>query len=95
MRQDFFTYQPQFKLVVVGNHKPSLSSVDEAIRRRIHLIPFTVTIPPAERDHDLADKLRAEWGGILQWAIDGCLEWQRLGLDPARRRSRRDRRISR
>jgi P4 family phage/plasmid primase-like protien len=82
MRQDFFEYTPQFKLVIVGNHKPALSSVDEAIRRRIHLVPFTVTIPEAERDLGLPDKLKAEWPSILQWAIDGCTEWQRIGLAP-------------
>jgi putative DNA primase/helicase len=82
MRQDFFEFTPQFKLMIVGNHKPSLTSVDEAIRRRFHLIPFNVTIPPAERDKGLFDKLKPEWGGILQWAIDGCLEWRRSGLAP-------------
>jgi putative DNA primase/helicase len=82
MRGDFFEYTPQFKLVIVGNHKPSLRGVDEAIRRRLHLIPFNVCIPPARRDKDLFENLKAEWGGILQWAIDGCLEWQRLGLAP-------------
>ena len=45
MRQDFFEYTPQFKLMIAGNHKPSLRGVDEAIRRRIHLVPFAVTIP--------------------------------------------------
>ena len=44
MRQDFFTYLPAFKLVIAGNHKPGLRGVDEAIRRRFHLVPFTVTI---------------------------------------------------
>jgi putative DNA primase/helicase len=58
MRQDFFQYRPAFKLVIAGNHKPSLRSVDEAIRRRFHLVPFAVTIPPEERDADLAEKLR-------------------------------------
>ena len=82
MRQDFFTYEPQFKLVIAGNHKPGLRSVDEAIRRRIHLVPFTVTIPPNERDPGLAEKLRDEHGGILQWAIEGCRQWQENGLDP-------------
>ena len=82
MRQDFFTFVPQFKLMISGNHKPSLSSVDEATRRRFHLIPFAVTIPAAERDLHLAEKLRAEWPGILAWAIDGCLAWQANGLAP-------------
>lgn len=82
MRQDFFTFVPAFKLFVAGNHKPALRGVDEALRRRFHLIPFTVTIPPGDRDPDLRTKLRSEWPGILAWAIEGCLEWQRGGLAP-------------
>ena len=82
MRQDFFEFEPHFKLIISGNHKPALRSVDEAIRRRIHLIPFTVTIPPKERDTDLPDKLKAEWPGILAWAVAGCMEWNKQGLNP-------------
>ena len=82
MRQDFFEYCPMFKLVIAGNHKPSLRSVDEAIRRRFHLISFAVTIPEDQRDLGLTETLRGEWPGILQWMIDGCLEWQRGGLRP-------------
>jgi len=82
MRGDFFTFKPTFKICIVGNHKPSLRTVDEAIRRRFHLIPFNVTIPPAERDLHLAEKLTTEWGAILQWAVEGCLEWRREGLNP-------------
>ena len=65
MRQDFFTYTPAFKLVIAGNHKPGLRGVDEAIRRRFHLLPFIVTI--AEPDRDLPKKLKAEWPGISEW----------------------------
>lgn len=82
MRQDFFEFTPTFKLVVAGNHKPGLRSVDEAIRRRFHLVPFTVTIPVDERDEGLGEKLRAELPGILAWAIQGCLDWQASGLMP-------------
>lgn len=81
MRQDFFEFTPMFKLLIAGNHKPGLRSVDEAIKRRFNLVPFTVTIPVEERDPELADKLKAEWPGILQWAIDGCLAWQCDGLN--------------
>jgi len=81
MRQDFFEYVPVFKLLVAGNHKPGLRTVDEAMRRRFNLVPFTVTIPAGERDAQLAEKLRSEWGGILQWAIEGCLAWQSEGLN--------------
>ena len=82
MRQDFFEFLPAFKLFIAGNHKPSLRSVDEAIRRRFHLIPFAVTIPADERDGELTEKLKAEWPGILAWLIEGCLEWQAEGLRP-------------
>jgi P4 family phage/plasmid primase-like protien len=82
MRQDFFEYDPQFLLVIAGNHKPRLHNVDEAIRRRLHMVPFTVSIPAEKRDLRLKEVLRGEWAGILQWAIVGCQEWQRIGLAP-------------
>ncbi len=80
--QPFFTYKPQFKPVLTGNHKPSLKNIDEAIRRRLHLIPFTVTIPADRRDKELQNKLLLERDGIFEWALEGCLEWQRNGLRP-------------
>jgi P4 family phage/plasmid primase-like protien len=82
MRQDFFEYTPQFKLFVIGNHRPYISSVNEAIRRRLHLLPFTVTIPAARRDKKIQEKLLLEKDGILAWAFEGCLEWQIEGLNP-------------
>src|SRR4029077_2580350 len=82
MRQDFFDFVPAFKLFICGNHKPRLTNVDEAMRRRLLLVPFTTQIPPAERNPNLAEKLKAEWPAILRWCIDGCLEWQRIGLTP-------------
>jgi putative DNA primase/helicase len=81
MRMDFFTYTPQFKLLISGNHRPSLRSVDPAIRRRFNLIPFAVEIPEQERDKDLPEKLRKEWPAILRWMIEGCIAWQRGGLN--------------
>jgi putative DNA primase/helicase len=82
MRQDFFEFVPVFKLIIAGNHMPGLRSVDEAIRRRLHIIPFSVTIPHKQRDPQLLEKLKAEWPGILSWMIRGCLEWQANGLQP-------------
>src|SRR5262249_23524563 len=66
--------------IVRGNHRPRLTSVNEAIRRRINVVPFLVTIAPEKRDKDLAEKLKAEWAGILAWMIEGCIAWQRNGL---------------
>ena len=82
MRQDFFEFAPRFKLVVIGNHKPAVRSVDEAMRRRLHLVPFVVTIPKAQRDQRLLETLLTEREGIMAWAVQGCLEWQRTGLAP-------------
>jgi putative DNA primase/helicase len=82
MRQDFFVYTPQFKLIIAGNHKPGLRSIDEAIRRRFNLIPWTVTIPIDERDKQLPAKLKEEWPGILAWMIEGCMKWLEVGLAP-------------
>lgn len=78
MRQDFFEFIPQFKLVIVGNHAPVLGNVDEAARRRFNIIPFTQK--PVTPDRELEDKLKAEAGQILSWAIAGCLDWQANGL---------------
>ena len=80
MRQDEFTFMPQLKLVISGNHKPRLRNIDESMTRRLRLVPFIVRIPETKRDTKLQQKLRAELGGILQWAIEGCLAWQRSGM---------------
>ena len=80
MRGDFFEFTPAFKLVIAGNHRPALRTVDEAMQRRFRMVPFTTTIPEAERDPRLTENLRAEWPGILKWAIDGCVEWFATGL---------------
>src|SRR6185437_7400984 len=82
MRQDFFRYTPQFKLVIAGNHKPGLRSVDEAIRRRVNLVPFAVTIPPEERDISFNERLEPELPGVLAWMVRGCIAWQGQRLNP-------------
>lgn len=82
MRRDPFEFTPVFKLFIAGNHKPALSAVDEAMRRRLHLIPFTVTVPPERRDPDLPDRLREEWPAILAWALAGAAAYLCDGLAP-------------
>jgi putative DNA primase/helicase len=82
LRHEFFDFRPQFKLWIRGNHKPQIRGTDEGIWRRIHLIPFAVPIPQAERDPQLLDKLRLELPGILAWAVQGCLKYRQLGLRP-------------
>jgi putative DNA primase/helicase len=80
MRQNHFTYLPQFTLYFSGNSIPQLENVDDAIRRRFLIIPFTNK--PKKIDRLLGEKLRAEAPGILRWMIDGTLDWQKEGLNP-------------
>ena len=82
MRGDPFEFDPHFKLWIAGNHRPALRNPDPAMRRRLHLVPMTF-VPPTP-DPGLSDALWAEAPGILAWAIEGCLEWQRIGLAPPR-----------
>jgi putative DNA primase/helicase len=78
MRQDFFTYLPQFKLLFAGNHQLTLNAVDPAMRRRFNMLPF-IHKPP-EPDHMLEEKLKEEAPRILGWALRGCMDWQKDGL---------------
>lgn len=82
MRRDEFEFVPRFKPMFAGNHRPHLRTVDEAIQRRLLLVPCTVTIPAAKRDPRLLEKLQAEHSHILRWAIEGFAIWQRIGLRP-------------
>ncbi len=77
--QDYFEFVGTGKLWFPVNQKPGIKENSESIWRRIRLLPFTVTIPEAERDRDLLEKLRAELDGILAWAVRGCLDWQSDG----------------
>ena len=78
--QEFFEFRPSHKLWMYGNHKPIVRGSDLGIWRRIRLIPFAVTIPEDERDPTLHWRLEEELPGILNWALEGCLKWQREGL---------------
>lgn len=69
-----FEYRPGYKIWYATNHRPPVSA-DPSIWRRIWLVPFTVTIPPGERDEGIAAKLLAERSGILNWCLDGLREY--------------------
>jgi|GEM_PF-1853080 putative DNA primase/helicase len=82
MGKDFFEFDPTHKLWLATNHVPVIKDTTESTWRRIYLIPFGVVIPPEERDTKLLEKLKEEWPGILNWALEGCLEYQKGGLQP-------------
>ena len=90
MRENYWVFSPTHKIWLLANHKPVIRGTDYAIWRRIRLIPFTQTFWPAgsgkepAQDPLLLKKLRAERSGIMNWAVEGCLAWQRDGLIPPR-----------
>lgn len=78
--QENFEFKPQFKLLMNTNYTPRIRGNSWGIRRRVRLVPFTVTIPDDKADRMLQSKLLAESSGILNWALEGCLAWQQSGL---------------
>jgi putative DNA primase/helicase len=80
LNKGFFKFYPQFKLTISGNHRPKISGADEGIWRRLQLVPFNVSIPKAERDRKLSEKLITEASGILNRLLDGLRHWCDKGL---------------
>jgi putative DNA primase/helicase len=80
MREDRWEFAPTHTLFLATNHKPTVRGTNNAIWRRLRLVPFTVEIPEAQQDHKLADKLQDEAEGILAWLIRGHMDWLQNGL---------------
>jgi putative DNA primase/helicase len=81
MYEDHWEFVPTHTLFLATNHKPVIRGTDTGIWRRIKLVPFTNTIPDDQADKAMPEKLRAEFPGILAWAVRGCLQWQEIGLE--------------
>jgi putative DNA primase/helicase len=83
MRQNSFEFDPQFKIVVSGNHQPVIKNTDPAMRRRLHLVPFEIEIPLSEQDGTLERRMLASEGpAIMAWALEGYNQWRQHGLSP-------------
>lgn len=80
LHKEFFDFEPTHKFWISGNHKPTVRGTDTGIWRRLRLVPFTTRIPEDKKDPELAEKLIHELPGILNWAIEGCRQWQDKGL---------------
>jgi len=70
-RKDPFMFEPTAKHLFAANELPSTESDDEAFYRRILLVPFPETVPAADRDKHLDEKLQSELPGVLNWALNG------------------------
>lgn len=82
LHQEFFDYKATFKIWIATNHKPVIKGTDNAIWRRIRLIPFNCSIPECEQVpmNEFLERLKAEWPGILLWGLQGYQEWKKWGL---------------
>ena len=77
--QNSYEFDPTHKLWLATNHKPMIRGNDPAIWSRLKLIPFETSFEGRE-DKTLKQDLLRELPGILAWAVEGCLLWQRDGL---------------
>ncbi len=83
MRQDFIEFSNEVKIILMTNHLPEIKGDDYAMWRRIRLIQFNRIFKEDERDEQLGQRLdETELPGILRWCVEGCVEWQKIGLAP-------------
>jgi putative DNA primase/helicase len=80
--ENAWEFEPSHSLWLQTNYLPEIAGRDHGIWRRIRVVPWLTTFRPAEgQGHaDLDAVLAAEAPGILRWAVEGCLAWQREGL---------------
>jgi putative DNA primase/helicase len=79
MAKNSFVYVPQFKIIVSGNDQPTIADTGPALRRRLQMVPFNVTVAP---DPELEKRMLAEAPAILAWVLDGFTQWREQGLNP-------------
>ena len=80
MREDFWEFEPTHKLMLAVNHKPGVNDASDSFWDRVVLIPFDVRVEDHQVDPKLLDKLTLELPGIVNWAMAGCLAWQKTNL---------------
>jgi putative DNA primase/helicase len=59
--------------------------LDEAMKQRVHVVPFNQKFRGEKAEEKGLREFFAEptqLRGILAWALEGCLAWQRDGLKP-------------
>ena len=86
-----FLYHESFEIVERGrlwfstNFAPKLPDDDDAVWRRVRVVPFNHAIPEEKRDPDVKRDLcnpKLSGAAILAWLVKGCLAYQKEGLTP-------------
>ena len=79
LHENEFEFMPEMTIFMAVNHKPVVKDTSKAMWRRVHFIPFTVTIESDQADKHLGEKLLQEAEGILAWLVAGCMQWYQQG----------------
>jgi putative DNA primase/helicase len=79
LKREFFSYRPNFKIMMATNYLPAIRNMDVGIWRRLEAIPFTQSFEH-RMDKTLDQRLLTETSGILNWALDGLRDWLAHGL---------------
>jgi P4 family phage/plasmid primase-like protien len=82
--REFEEFDPTSKFWIAGNHKPIIRGNDEGVRRRIIIIPFAKHFPNEQQEsrEKLLNSMKSELSGILNWALEGYLDYKEHGLNP-------------
>lgn len=81
--KDPFQFEQTHKILLATNKLITVRGKDRGIWRRLRVLRFDNNIPEDKVDKDLRVKLMDEASGILNWMIQGFLEYQQLnGLKP-------------
>ena len=75
-----FTYEPVAKFWLAVNHLPQVRDDSHGFWRRVRVLPFNERFEGKEADQGLMSKLEEELPGILNWALQGTLNWQTVSL---------------
>ncbi len=82
LHRDPVTFDPAHTVLMVTNFLPKVAGNDPAVWRRMRVVPFDVTIPEAERDPELGERLKLSADAVLAWSVAGLRDYQsRAGMD--------------
>ena len=81
---DQFQFTPLWTVWLGTNARPHIDARDDAMWRRLRIIPFTNSLPPEKRDAKVRVTLRSDrkvQKRILAWAVEGTRMWLKRRLD--------------
>lgn len=72
--------RPTWKLFLICNNMPEIAEMDQALYRRLRIIPFNEVLSPDEIDLSMGDRLEEAAPAVLNWAIEGYKKWLEGGI---------------